>query len=104
MGLGPLEAIRQATKKANWDLDEIDLFEINEAFAAQAIAVISELAIDEDKVNVNGGAIALGHPIGASGTRILVTLIHEMIKRDVKKGLATLCIGGGMGIAMCVER
>ena len=89
MGLGPIEAIRQATKKANWDLDEIDLFEINEAFAAQAIAVISELAIDEDKVNVNGGAIALGHPIGASGARILVTLIHEMQRQNKKKGLCS---------------
>ena len=104
MGLGPIEAIRQATKKANWDLDEIDLFEINEAFAAQAIAVISELAIDEDKVNVNGGAIALGHPIGASGARILVTLIHEMERQNKKKGCAALCIGGGMGIALCVEK
>ena len=104
MGLGPIEAIRQATKKANWDLDEIDLFEINEAFAAQAIAVISELAIDVDKVNVNGGAIALGHPIGASGARILVTLIHEMQRQNKKKGCAALCIGGGMGIALCVEK
>ena len=104
MGLGPIEAIRQATKKANWDLDEIDLFEINEAFAAQAIAVISELAIDEEKVNVNGGAIALGHPIGASGARILVTLIHEMERQNKKKGCAALCIGGGMGIALCVEK
>ena len=104
MGLGPIEAVREAVKKAKWNLNDIDLFEINEAFAAQSIAVIRELNIDENKVNVNGGAIALGHPIGASGTRILVTLIHEMIKRDVKKGLATLCIGGGMGIAMCVER
>ena len=83
---------------------DVDLFEVNEAFAAQSIAVLKTLSIPEEKVNVNGGAIALGHPIGASGTRILVTLIHEMIKRDVKKGLATLCIGGGMGIAMCVER
>ena len=104
MGLGPIEAIRQATKKANWDLDEIDLFEINEAFAAQAIAVISELAIDVNKVNVNGGAIALGHPIGASGARILVTLIHEMQRQNKKKGCAALCIGGGMGIALCVEK
>ena len=104
MGLGPIEAIRQATKKANWNLDEIDLFEINEAFAAQAIAVIRELAIDEDKVNVNGGAIALGHPIGASGARILVTLIHEMEKQNKKRGCAALCIGGGMGIALCVEK
>ena len=104
MGLGPIDAVRQAAKKAKWSLEEIDLFEINEAFAAQSIAVIRELGIDQNKVNVNGGAIALGHPIGASGARILVTLIHEMIRRDVKKGLATLCIGGGMGIAMCVER
>ena len=104
MGLGPIDAVKLALKKANWKIEDIDLFEINEAFAAQSIAVIRELNIDENKVNVNGGAIALGHPIGASGTRILVTLIHEMIKRDVKKGLATLCIGGGMGIAMCIER
>ena len=104
MGLGPIGAIKEAVKKANWKLEDIDLFEINEAFAAQTIAVIRELNIDISKVNINGGAIALGHPIGASGTRILVTLIHEMIKRDVNKGLATLCIGGGMGIAMCVER
>ena len=104
MGLGPIEAVRKAVKKAKWNLNDIDLFEINEAFAAQSIAVIKTLSIPEEKVNVNGGAIALGHPIGASGTRIVVTLIHEMIKRDVKKGLATLCIGGGMGIAMCVER
>jgi len=104
MGLGPIEAVRESIKKAKWNIDEIDLFEINEAFAAQSIVVIRELGIDKNKVNVNGGAIALGHPIGASGARILVTLIHEMIKRDVKKGLATLCIGGGMGIAMCIER
>jgi len=89
---------------AGWDINDVDLFEINEAFAAQSLAVLKTLSIPKEKVNVNGGAIALGHPIGASGTRILVTLIHEMIKRDVKKGLATLCIGGGMGIAMCVER
>ena len=104
MGLGPIEAVRDAIKKANWNLDDIDLFEINEAFAAQSIAVIRELNIDENKVNVNGGAIALGHPIGASGTRILVTLLHEMKKQDKKKGCVTLCIGGGMGIALCVER
>ena len=103
MGLGPINAVRLAAKKAKWKLDEIDLFEINEAFAAQSIAVIQELGIDQNKVNVNGGAIALGHPIGASGARILVTLIHEMNKRKAKKGLATLCIGGGMGIAMCIE-
>ena len=104
MGLGPIEAVRKATKKAKWGLDEIDLFEINEAFAAQSIAVIRELGIDQKKVNVNGGAIALGHPIGASGARILVTLIHEMNRQKKDKGCATLCIGGGMGIALCVER
>ena len=104
MGLGPIEAVREAIKKARWDLDEIDLFEINEAFAAQSIAVIRELGIDQNKVNINGGAIALGHPIGASGARILVTLIHEMKKQNKKKGCATLCIGGGMGIALCVEK
>ena len=104
MGLGPIDAVRKAIKKANWSLDEIDLFEINEAFAAQSIAVIRELGIDQKKVNVNGGAIALGHPIGASGARILVTLIHEMNKQKKDKGCATLCIGGGMGIALCVER
>ena len=104
MGLGPIEAVREAVKKAKWNLDDIDLFEINEAFAAQSIAVIRELNIDKHKVNVNGGAIALGHPIGASGARILVTLIHEMIKQKKNKGCTTLCIGGGMGIALCVER
>ena len=104
MGLGPIDAIKQAVKKANWKLDDIDLFEINEAFAAQSIAVIHELKINQDKVNVNGGAIALGHPIGASGARILVTLIYELIRRNKKKGCASLCIGGGMGIALCIER
>tara|TARA_Y100001935_G_scaffold123664_1_gene102750 strand:+ start:9 stop:707 length:699 start_codon:yes stop_codon:yes gene_type:complete len=104
MGLGPIEAVKIAVKKANWNLDEVDLFEINEAFAAQCLAVINELNIDKNKVNVNGGAIALGHPIGASGARILVTLIYEMKKKNKKKGCATLCIGGGMGIAVCVER
>jgi len=104
MGLGPIEAVRQAAKRAKWILNDIDLFEINEAFAAQSIAVIRELDIDENKVNVNGGAIALGHPIGASGARILVTLIHEMTKQKKNKGCATLCIGGGMGIAICIER
>ena len=104
MGLGPIGAVREAVKRAKWNLNEIDLFEINEAFAAQSIAVIRELNIDENKVNVNGGAIALGHPIGASGARILVTLIHEMIKQKKNKGCATLCIGGGMGIALCIER
>ena len=104
MGTGPIPSSKKALELAGWDIKDIDLFEINEAFAAQSLAVINTLAIPEEKVNVNGGAIALGHPIGASGARILVTLIHEMIKRDVQKGLATLCIGGGMGIAMCVER
>ena len=104
MGLGPIGAVNQAIKKANWKINDIDLFEINEAFAAQSIAVIRELKIDPKKVNVNGGAIALGHPIGASGARILVTLLHEMKKQNKKKGCATLCIGGGMGIALCIER
>jgi acetyl-CoA C-acetyltransferase len=104
MGLGPIEAVRESIKKAKWNINEIDLFEINEAFAAQSIAVIRELGIDKNKVNVNGGAIALGHPIGASGARILVTLIHEMKRQNKDKGCATLCIGGGMGIALCVER
>ena len=104
MGLGPIGAVKEAIKKINWKIEDIELFEINEAFAAQSIAVIRELNIDEDKVNVNGGAIALGHPIGASGARILVTLLHEMKRLNKKKGCATLCIGGGMGIALCVER
>jgi acetyl-CoA C-acetyltransferase len=104
MGTGPIPSTKKALDLAGWSVKDIDLFEINEAFAAQSLAVLKTLAIPSEKVNVNGGAIALGHPIGASGTRILVTLIHEMIKRDAKKGLATLCIGGGMGIAMCVER
>ncbi len=104
MGLGPIGAVNQAVKKANWKLKDIDLFEINEAFAAQCIAVRRELKIDQSKVNINGGAIALGHPIGASGARILVTLLHEMKRSNKKKGCATLCIGGGMGIALCIER
>jgi len=104
MGTGPIPSSKKALALAGWDIKDVDLFEINEAFAAQSIAVLKTLSIPEEKINVNGGAIALGHPIGASGTRIMVTLIHEMIKRDIKKGLATLCIGGGMGIAMCVER
>ena len=104
MGSGPIPSSKKALELAGWEIKDVDLFEINEAFAAQSLAVLKTLSIPEEKVNVNGGAIALGHPIGASGTRILVTLIHEMIKRDVKKGLATLCIGGGMGIAMCIER
>lgn len=104
MGIGPVEAVRLALKKAGWKMPDLQLIEANEAFAAQAIAVAKELEFNQDIVNVNGGAIALGHPIGASGARILVTLLHEMKRRDVKKGLATLCIGGGMGVAMCVER
>ena len=104
MGTGPIPASKKALDLAGWSIKDVDLFEFNEAFAAQSIAVVRTLSVPEEKVNVNGGAIALGHPIGASGTRILVTLIHEMIKRDVKKGLVSLCIGGGMGIAMCVER
>jgi acetyl-CoA C-acetyltransferase len=104
MGLGPIPAVKEALNKADWNINDVDLFEINEAFAAQSIAVVKELKIPAEKVNVNGGAIALGHPIGASGTRILVTLIHEMIKQNKSKGCAALCIGGGMGIAMCVER
>jgi acetyl-CoA C-acetyltransferase len=104
MGSGPIPASRKALEKAGWKVSDLDLIEANEAFAAQALAVNKDLAVDTGKVNVNGGAIAIGHPIGASGARILVTLLHEMQKRDAKKGLATLCIGGGMGIAMCVER
>ena len=104
MGLGPIGAIKKAIQKAKWELNDIDLFEIIEAFASQSIAVIRELKIDQNKVNVNGGAIALGHPIGASGARILVTLLHEMNKQKKDKGCATLCIGGGMGIALCVEK
>ena len=104
MGTGPIPASKKALELAGWSVKDVDLFEINEAFAAQSIAVARTLSIPSEKINVNGGAIALGHPIGASGTRILVTLIHEMIRRDVKKGLASLCIGGGMGIAMCIER
>jgi acetyl-CoA C-acetyltransferase len=104
MGSGPIPASRAALAKAGWKKEDLDLIEANEAFAAQACAVNKELGWDTGKVNVNGGAIALGHPIGASGARVLVTLLHEMARRDAKKGLATLCIGGGMGIAMCVER
>ena len=104
MGSGPIPASRKALEKAGWSVKDLDLVEANEAFAAQAIAVNKDMGWDTDKVNVNGGAIAIGHPIGASGARVLVTLLHEMQKRDAKKGLATLCIGGGMGVAMCVER
>jgi len=104
MGSGPIPASKKALKKAGWKISDLDLIESNEAFAAQSLAVIKELKLPKEKVNVNGGAIALGHPIGASGARILVTLIHEMEKRRAKKGLATLCIGGGMGIAICIEK
>ena len=104
MGTGPIPASRMALKKAGWSIDDLDLIEANEAFAAQACAVNKDLGWDTDKVNVNGGAIALGHPVGASGARVLTTLLFEMQRQDAKKGLATLCIGGGMGIAMCVER
>ena len=104
MGTGPIPASRAALEKAGWKTDDLDLVEANEAFAAQALAVNKDLGWDTGKVNVNGGAIAIGHPVGASGARVLTTLLHEMAKRDAKKGLATLCIGGGMGIAMCVER
>jgi len=104
MGSGPIPASKKALEKVDWKVRDLDLIESNEAFAAQSLAVIKDLGMPKEKVNVNGGAIALGHPIGASGTRVLVTLLHEMNKRNSKKGLATLCIGGGMGIAMCVER
>jgi len=104
MGTGPIPASKAALEKAGWSVGDLDLIESNEAFAAQACCVLNEAGFDPDKTNVNGGAIALGHPIGASGTRVLVTLLHEMVRRDASKGLATLCIGGGMGIALCVER
>ena len=104
MGMGPVPASRKALQRAGWNAADVDLFELNEAFAAQACAVNKELAIDPSKVNVNGGAIAIGHPIGASGCRILVTLLHEMQRRDAKKGLAALCIGGGMGVSLALER
>jgi acetyl-CoA C-acetyltransferase len=104
MGMGPVPASRLCLKKAGWSVGDLDLMEINEAFAAQAIAVNRQMEWDTSKVNVNGGAIAIGHPIGASGCRILVTLLHEMIRRDAKKGFASLCIGGGMGVALAVER
>ena len=104
MGTGPIPSSRKAMEKAGWEFGELDLVEANEAFAAQACAVVKTLGLDMDKVNVNGGAIAIGHPVGASGARILVTLLYEMAKRDAKKGLATLCIGGGQGTAVTVER
>jgi acetyl-CoA C-acetyltransferase len=104
MGMGPVSASQLCLKRAGWTPSDLDLMEINEAFAAQAIAVNKEMGWDTNKINVNGGAIALGHPIGASGCRVLVTLIHEMIRRDAKRGLASLCIGGGMGVALAIER
>jgi acetyl-CoA C-acetyltransferase len=104
MGTGPIPAVRRALNKAGWTLDQVDLIESNEAFAAQSLCVVRELGLDPEKVNVNGGAIAIGHPIGASGARILTTLLYEMTHRGAKKGVATLCVGGGMGVAMCVER
>ncbi|MEK1839614.1 MAG: acetyl-CoA C-acyltransferase, partial [Pseudomonas sp.] len=104
MGIGPVSATRRCLDKAGWSIGQLDLVEANEAFAAQSLAVAKDLEWDLNKVNVNGGAIALGHPIGASGCRVLVTLLHEMIKRDAKKGLATLCIGGGQGVALAIER
>ncbi|XP_007546795.1 acetyl-CoA acetyltransferase, cytosolic [Poecilia formosa] len=104
MGTGPIPAIRKAVEKAGWKLDQVDLFEVNEAFAAQSLAVIKELGLNEDKVNVSGGAISLGHPIGMSGCRVLVTLLHALNRTGGRKGVASLCIGGGMGVAMCVER
>jgi acetyl-CoA C-acetyltransferase len=104
MGTGPIPASKKALEKAGWKVSDLDLIESNEAFAAQSLSVVRELGLDPEKVNVNGGAIAIGHPIGASGARILTTLLHEMGRRDAKKGLATLCVGGGMGVAMCVEK
>jgi acetyl-CoA C-acetyltransferase len=103
MGTGPIPASRKALEKAGWTVNDLDLVESNEAFAAQACAVLKDLGLDSSKVNVNGGSIALGHPIGASGARVLTTLLHELNRRGGGKGLATLCIGGGMGVAMCVE-
>lgn len=104
MGTGPIPAVKKALEKASWTIDQVDLFELNEAFAAQSLAVVKELGCDMSKVNVNGGSIAIGHPIGASGARILVTLLHAMKRRGANKGVAALCVGGGMGIALCVER
>jgi acetyl-CoA C-acetyltransferase len=104
MGIGPVPATQRALEKAGWTIKDLDLIEANEAFAAQALAVGKELGWDAEKVNVNGGAISIGHPIGASGARVLTTLLYEMGRRDSKKGLATLCIGGGMGVSICVER
>ncbi len=104
MGTGPIPATKKALEKAGWSVGDLDLVEANEAFAAQSCAVVRDLGLDPDIVNVNGGAIAIGHPIGASGARVLTTLLYEMQRRNVRRGLATLCIGGGMGVALCVER
>jgi acetyl-CoA C-acetyltransferase len=104
MGTGPIPAVRKALEKAGWSVGDLDLIESNEAFAAQSLCVVRELGLDPAKVNVNGGAIAIGHPIGASGARILTTLLYAMQDHDAKKGVATLCVGGGMGVAICVER
>lgn len=103
MGVAPIECIKKAVQKADWNLADIDLFEINEAFSSQSIAILKELGLDENKVNINGGSLALGHPIGCSGARILVTLIHSMIRLKKRRGVAALCVGGGMSVAMCVE-
>ncbi|CAG0908800.1 unnamed protein product, partial [Cyprideis torosa] len=103
MGMGPLEAVRAVLRKAGWTLEEVDLFELNEAFASQSLAVMSELGVDSDKVNIKGGGIALGHPIGASGARILTTLLYSMKEKSARKGVASLCVGGGMGVAIAVE-
>ena len=103
MGVSPIDSMRSAVHKANWSLNDVDIFEINEAFSSQSLAILKELNLDETKVNVSGGSIALGHPIGCSGARILVTLIHSMVRLNKQRGLASLCIGGGMSIAMCVE-
>merc|ERR1712241_1611466 len=103
-GKGPIPAVKKALDKAGWSLDQVDLFELNEAFAAQSMCVVDTLSVDKCKVNVQGGAIALGHPIGASGCRILVTLLHTLQRREKRRGVASLCIGGGMGIALCVQR
>ncbi len=104
MGVAPIACIQNALKKADWSIDDVDLFEINEAFGSQSCAILRELKLDEKKVNINGGSIALGHPIGCSGARVLVTLVHSLIRNDKKRGLATLCIGGGMSICICIEK
>jgi acetyl-CoA C-acetyltransferase len=102
--MAPVEAVRMVAKKASWNLADVDLFELNEAFSSQSVALLQQLELDRNKVNVNGGAVALGHPIGASGARVLVTLLHEMMRRNVKRGIASLCLGGGNAVALAVER